>query len=54
MTLRELVDVIAELMMAHGGNLEVVTEDGELVVGAEFNVDEEPCILLLLKETYGA
>lgn len=47
MTLRELVDRVAELMMSRGGDLEVLSEDGMEIHSVEFNDDEEPCVLIV-------
>lgn len=50
MTLRELVDALAELLMARGGQLEVLSESGLDIHSVEFNDDDEPCVLLLFQE----
>jgi hypothetical protein len=47
MTLRELMDAIAELHIVHGGDATVYSEDGLNVVGAEWDDD---CVYLILKE----
>jgi hypothetical protein len=50
-TLRELLDSLAELMLAQGGDLEVLSENGLEIHSVEFNDDEEPCVLILFQET---
>jgi hypothetical protein len=49
-TLRELIDALAEVLMVKGGDLEVLSEEGLDVLSVEFNDDEEPCVLILFQE----
>lgn len=49
MTLWELMNALAELLMARGGHLEVLSENGLDIHSVEFNDDDEPCVLLLFQ-----
>jgi hypothetical protein len=49
-TLRQLLDALAEILMVSGGDLEVLSEAGQTVHSVEFNDDEEPCVLILFQE----
>lgn len=50
MNLRELLDAIAAIHIAHGGDMPVLSVDGQDVHSLEFNEDEEPCVLILFQE----
>ena len=47
MNLRELVEQLAEILLARGGDIEVLSEDGVQVHFVEYNDDEGPCVLIL-------
>jgi hypothetical protein len=48
-TLRELVDQLAAVLLTQG-DLPVLAEEGQELVSVEYNDDDEPCILLSFEE----
>jgi hypothetical protein len=51
MNLREMLDHIAEIHITQGGEIPVMSEEGDDLVGVEYNDDEEPCVLLIFEDS---
>jgi len=50
-TLRELLDQLASILLTSGGDIPVLAEDGEALQAVEFNDDEGPCVILILEDS---
>lgn len=48
MNLREMLDHLAEIHITRGGDVPMMSEEGDNLVGVEyFDEEEEPCVLLI-------
>ena len=53
MTLRQLLDQLTAVLLASGGDIPVLTEEGQALLSVEYNDDEGPCVILILEGSSG-